>query len=94
MRGKFRNSFEKPEPFEPGEADDGQVHDAGRATTRFRPGHRIMVQVQSTWFPLVDRNPQTFCDIYTANESDFKKPTHRVYRDSEHASKITVRVVK
>ena len=93
FRGKFRNSFEKPEPFKPGEI----------ATIKFkmpdvlhtlRPGHRLMVQVQSTWFPLVDRNPQTFCDIYSANESDFKKQTHRVYRDSEHASKITVRVVK
>jgi putative CocE/NonD family hydrolase len=93
FRGKFRNSFEKPEPFKPGEI----------ATIKFkmpdvlhtlRPGHRLMVQVQSTWFPLMDRNPQTFCDIYSANEGDFKKQTHRVYRDSEHASKITVRVVK
>ena len=53
-----------------------------------------MVQVQSTWFPLVDRNPQTFCDIYKADASDFKKQTHKVYRDSEHPSKITVGVVK
>ncbi len=53
-----------------------------------------MVQVQSTWFPLVDRNPQTFCDIYTADETDFQKATHRVYRDEDHPSKVTVRVVK
>ena len=46
----------------------------------FRTGHRIMVQVQSSWFPLVDRNPQTFCDIYTAKDTDFQKATHRVYR--------------
>ena len=94
FRGKFRNSFEKPEPFEPGEADDGEVHAAGRAATRSGPGHRIMVQVQSTWFPLVDRNPQTFCDIYTAKEKDFQKATHRVYRDCGHPSKVTVRVLK
>ena len=60
----------------------------------FRKGHRLMVQISSTWFPLVDRNPQTFCDIYSASEKDFKKQTHRVYRDSEHPSKITVGVLK
>ena len=55
----------------------------------FRPGHKLMVQVQSTWFPLVDRNPQKFVDIYTAKADDFQKATQRVYRDS----KITMRVV-
>jgi predicted acyl esterase len=59
----------------------------------FRPGHRIMVQAQSTWFPLVDRNPQTFCDIYSAKESDFKKQTHRVYHTAEQPSKVVVRVL-
>ena len=49
----------------------------------FRTGHRIMVQVQSTWFPLVDRNPQTFVDISTAEESDFRKATQRVYRGGD-----------
>jgi predicted acyl esterase len=58
----------------------------------FRPGHRFMVQVQSSWFPLVDRNPQTFVDIYTAKESDFQKAMHRVYRTSAMASRITVLV--
>ena len=64
MRGKFRNSFEKPEPFEPGKPTAVKFTLPDVCHT-FRRGHRIMVQVQSTWFPLVDRNPQTFVDIYT-----------------------------
>jgi len=93
MRGKFRNSYEKPEPFEPGKPTKVRftVNDICHA---FRPGHRIMVQVQSTWFPLVDRNPQTFCDIYNAKESDFQKATHRVYHNGENPSKVTVQVLQ
>ena len=60
----------------------------------FRSGHRIMVQVQSSWFPLIDRNPQTFCDIYSAKAEDFKKATHKVYRSGVKSSAVTVRVVK
>jgi len=93
FRGKFRNSFEKQEPFEPGKPAVVKFKLADTCHC-FRPGHRIMVQVQSTWFPLADRNPQTFCDIYSAKESDFKKATHRVYRGAEMASGLTVRVVK
>jgi hypothetical protein len=93
FRGKYRNSFEKPEPFKPGEVTKIKFSMPDVLHT-FRPGHRIMVQVQSTWFPLVDRNPQTFTDIYTADESAFKKQTHRIYRDAEHPSSITVRVLK
>jgi putative CocE/NonD family hydrolase len=93
FRGKFRNGFEKPEPFKPGEITRVKFTMPDVLHT-FRPGHRLMVQVQSTWFPLVDRNPQTFCDIYTADESAFKKQTHRVHRDAEHPSKVTVRVIK
>jgi putative CocE/NonD family hydrolase len=93
FRGKFRDSFDKPEPFEPGKP--ALVKFALPDTCHcFRTGHRVMVQVQSTWFPLADRNPQTFCDIYTAKESDFKKATHRVYRSAEMSSGVTVRVVK
>ena len=79
MRGKFRNSFEQPEPFAPGvpTAVPFTIQDVYHT---FRPGHRIMVQVQSSWFPLVDRNPQKFVDIYNARPSDFGKATHRVYR--------------
>lgn len=89
MRGKFRTSFEKPEPFSPNQpaAVKFTLPDT---THTFRTGHRIMVQVQSTWFPLVDRNPQTFCDIYNAKEADFKKATQRVYRTRELPSRVTV----
>src|SRR5207237_10278554 len=89
FRGKFRNSFEKPEPFEPGKIAkiEFTMPDVFHS---FRRGHRLMVQVQSTWFPLVDRNPQTFVNIPIAKENDFKKATHRVYRAGNAASTITV----
>ncbi len=92
MRGKFRDSFEAPEPFEPGAATTVKFTMPDTLHT-FRSGHRVMIQVQSSWFPLVDRNPQTFCDIYTAKESDFRKATHRVYRTAEHRSRVTLPVV-
>jgi predicted acyl esterase len=59
----------------------------------FRAGHRIMIQVQSSWFPMFDRNPQTFVDIYHAKPSDYRKATQRVYRSAAHPSFITVRVM-
>jgi putative CocE/NonD family hydrolase len=92
MRGKFRNSFEKPEPFSPGQptAVSFKMQDSYHT---FRTGHRIMVQVQSSWFPLVDRNPQTFVDIYQAKESDFQKATQRVYRSREMPSRVSVLVL-
>jgi putative CocE/NonD family hydrolase len=93
MRGKFRNSFEKPEPFKPGEVTRVKFALQDVLHT-FRPGHRLMVQVQSSWFPLVDRNPQTFCDIYAASEKDFVKQTHRVYHDAAHPSRVTLRVLR
>ncbi|WP_238537517.1 CocE/NonD family hydrolase [Zavarzinella formosa] len=93
FRGKFRNSFEKPEPFEPGKPAQIKFTMPDVFHT-LRPGHRLMVQVQSTWFPLADRNPQKFTDIYTAEERDFKKATHRVYRGGEEGSGISVRVMK
>ncbi len=93
FRGKFRNSFEKPEPFKPGEVAKIKFTMPDICHT-FRPGHRMMIQVQSTWFPLVDRNPQTFCDIYKADEKSFKQQTHRVHHTSEYPSKVTLRVVK
>lgn len=91
MRGKFRNSLEKPEPFKPGEPTTVKftIPDSYHS---FRSGHRLMVQVQSSWFPLVDRNPQTFVDIYSAKESDFQKATHRVLRTADQASVIEVMV--
>lgn len=82
MRGRFRNSFEKPEPFIPNQITDVNVRLEDVLHT-FKKGHRIMIQVQSTWFPLFDRNPQKFVDnIYKANEEDFIKATHRVYENS------------
>jgi len=91
MRGKFRNSFEKPEPFTPGQATPVKFTMQDSYHT-FRSGHRIMVQVQSSWFPLVDRNPQTFVNIYGAKEADFRKATQRVYRSPELPSRVTVLV--
>ena len=92
MRGKFRNSFEKPAPFTPGEPTPVKfaMNDCDHT---FRTGHRIMVQVQSSWFPLVDRNPQTFEDIYTAKEGDFHRATQRVYHSREMPSHLTVQVL-
>jgi putative CocE/NonD family hydrolase len=91
FRGKYRRSFEKPEPFVPGEpaAIAFELPDVYHA---FRRGHRLMVQVQSSWFPLVDRNPQVFMDIPKAKPADFKKATQRVYRSGSLASSITVMV--
>jgi putative CocE/NonD family hydrolase len=92
MRGKFRNSFEKPEPFTPGEVTPVNWVMPDIFHT-FRRGHRIMIQVQSTWFPLMDRNPQTFCDIYHATAADFQKATERVYHSPEEASGLEVSVL-
>jgi putative CocE/NonD family hydrolase len=91
FRGKFRKSFEKPEPFTPGRPDriDFTLPDVFHT---FRSGHRIMVQIQSSWFPLVDRNPQKFVDIYNARAEDFQKATQRVYRHAGRASGFRVSV--
>jgi putative CocE/NonD family hydrolase len=91
MRGKFRKGFDKPEPFEPGKPTAVNFTMPDICHT-FRSGHRIMVQVQSSWFPLVDRNPQTFVDIYSAKPEDFRKAMQRVYRSVDLPSRITVRV--
>jgi uncharacterized protein len=87
MRGKFRNSFEKAEAFVPGQLAAVKFTLPDVCHT-FRRGHKIMVQVQSSWFPLVDRNPQTFVNIYTAKEADFQKATQRVYRSAERPSRL------
>jgi putative CocE/NonD family hydrolase len=92
FRGKFRHSFEKPEPFTPGKVEeiDFTMPDVNHT---FRRGHRIMVQVQSSWFPLTDRNPQTFVNIPDAKPSDFVKATERVYHAKGEASGIVVGVL-
>lgn len=93
IRGKFRNSLEKPAPFEPGRITGVKLNLNDVAHT-FKKGHRIMVQVQSSWFPLVDRNPQQFMRIPDAKEEDFQKAGIRVYHDAVHASKIILPVLK
>jgi putative CocE/NonD family hydrolase len=87
FRGKYRHGFEKPEPFVPGRqaAIRFEMPDVYHA---FRRGHRVMVQIQSSWFPLTDRNPQQFMEIPRAVPADFQKATQRVY----HGSAITVLV--
>ncbi len=89
FRGKFRNSFERPEPFTPGRPASikFEMPDVYHA---FRRGHRVMVQVQSSWFPLVDRNPQKFVEIPRAAAADYQKATQRVYRSRDLGSSITV----
>ncbi|MBC7743968.1 MAG: CocE/NonD family hydrolase [Flavobacterium sp.] len=93
MRGKFRNSFEKPEPFIPNQVTQVKYTLPDVAHT-FRKGHRIMVQVQNSWFPLVDRNPQKFVDIYNADEKDFQKAAHRIYHDNKNASALLINVIQ
>jgi putative CocE/NonD family hydrolase len=93
MRGRFRNSFERPEAFVPGRVTPVNFYVPDVCHT-FKPGHRVVVQVQSSWFPLADRNPQSFVDIYKAREQDFKKATIRVHHSPEHPSGIEVGVMK
>jgi putative CocE/NonD family hydrolase len=93
MRAKFRNSYERPEPIKPNQPTKvsfvlQDIHHT------FRAGHKIMVQVQSSWFPLVDRNPQKFVDIYNATDEDFQKATHRVYRFGQLNSHLKVGVLR
>ncbi len=93
MRGKFRNSLEKPEPFTPDKPTKVKftLNDSYHT---FLKDHRIMVQIQSSWFPLFDRNPQKFCDIYSAEESDFQSATNRVYHTEKYPSKIIFNLIK
>lgn len=93
FRGKFRNSYEKPEPFTPGKIESVSFNLNEIAHT-FKKGHRIMVQVQSTWFPIVDRNPQKFMKIPEANANDFQPATIRIYFDADHASNIVLPLMK
>jgi putative CocE/NonD family hydrolase len=92
FRGKFRKSFEKPVPFEPSVPDRIEFSMPAVGHT-FRKGHRIMVQVQSSWFPLTDRNPQKFVEIPHAKAEDFQKATQRVYLGGARGSRVTLRVL-
>ena len=92
FRGKYRNSYEKPEPFVPNQITKIQFDLRDKCHT-FLKGHRIMVQVQSTWFPVIDRNPQNFVDIYHAKQSDFQQAEHRVYRSGKYRSHLKLMVI-
>ena len=93
MRARFRNSFEKPEALVPEKVTKVEftMPDVNHS---FLKGHKIMVQIQSTWFPLVDRNPQKFVDIYKATEADFQKATQRIYRSGRNPSQLRVNVLR
>lgn len=93
MRSKFRNSFEKPEPMKPNQVTKVEFELSDKLH-RFKKGHKIMVQVQSSWFPLADLNPGKFTDIYTAKESDFQKTTQRVYRSGQYSTRLELNVLK
>jgi uncharacterized protein len=92
FRGRFRRSFEKPEAIVPGRVNE-YVIDLHHVNHRFAKGHKIMVQVQSSWFPVIDRNPQTFVEnIYKAKDADYKSATQRIYRSKKFPSHISLPV--
>ncbi len=93
FRGRFRKSFEKPEPIVPGQVTPFIV-DLHTANHVFQKNHRIMVQVQSTWFPIIDRNPQKFVpNIFEAKESDYQKATQRIFRSKRFPSNVQISVL-
>ena len=94
FRGRFRKSFSKPEPFVPGRAEE-LVIDLHQINHTFLTGHRMMIQIQSTWFPIIDRNPQKYVpNIFEAKDEDFVKATHTIYCNSQYASYIELPVMK
>ncbi len=94
FRGRFRKSFVNPEPFTPGKPEE-IVIDLHQINHTFLKGHHMMIQVQSTWFPIIDRNPQKYIpSIYEAKESDFVKATHSIYCNSQYPTYIELPVMK
>jgi len=93
IRGKFRDSFERPKALTPNASTTVSFKLADIAHT-FKKGHRMMVQIQSSLFPLVDRNPQKFVDIYHCKESDFVKSTIKVFHQKNLASRLILSVLK
>ena len=94
FRGRYREGFEKPKAIEPNKVLE-YTWSLHTQNYTFKKGHRIMVQVQSTWFPIIDRNPQTFVpNIFEAKDSDFRAATHRVYRTDAYPSRVDVPVVR
>lgn len=92
MRGKYRNNMEKPEPFDTTQVESVRILMPDVAHV-FQPGHRIMVQIQSSWFPLFDRNPQVFTNIYTCDDKDFVPATIKIYHQKDAASSIFLPVL-
>lgn len=92
LRGRFRNSFTQPEPFIPNQITPVSIVLPDVAHT-FKKGHRLMVQIQHTWFPLVEQNPSQFIDVFEAKSSDFIKNTHRIYLDKDHPSALVIQVL-
>ena len=94
LRGRYRNDFSKPEPFTPNQATKIKIELLDLLHT-FKKGHKIMVQIQSTWFPLIDRNPQKYVEnIFLANEEDFVKAEHKVYLNQQHPSHLELRILQ
>ncbi len=90
MRGRYRNSFEHPEAFVPGKITKVSFSMQDIAHT-FKVGHRLVLQIQSSWFPLIDRNPQQFVDVYRCGDTDFVKSTIKLHHEKLHPSRITFR---
>ena len=93
MRGRYRKSFEKPEAFTPGKTEEVSFNLPDVAHT-FKKGHRIMVQIQSSWFPLFDRNPQQFVNIYTCEDKDFIKTEVKIFHDANNSSYLELPILK
>ena len=94
MRGRYRKSFEKPEPITPGKIEE-YIIDLHQVSHTFLKGHRMMVQVQSSWFPIIDMNPQKYTrSIYDAVETDYQKAVQKIYRSSQKATYIELPVIK
>ena len=91
FRGKFRNSYENPEPFTPNKVETVNIK-LNDAFHTFKKGHKIMIQIHSSWFPFFDINPQTFTDIYHADEKDFVKAMIKVYHSKEYPSKVSFNI--
>ena len=94
IRGRYRESFSEPKPFVAGQKTEVplQLQDVMHT---FKKGHKIQIQIQSTWFPLIDRNPQKWVEnIFKAEDTDFIKATHKVYHDAEQPTAIHVQVLK
>lgn len=94
FRGRFRKSFSKPEPITPGKVEEYTI-DLHEVNHVFKKGHKIMVQIQSSWFPVFDRNPQTYVpNIFLATDKDFVKSTQSIYRNAHYATCIELPIVK